>query len=385
VAPSSMPSLRVAFGARERYVILWDRNAYAYGPNLERTLIDNIQKLNADGEEIKLVRFIRNGSYFIRSEGAAGIYWPYNMCTSLQQELKQPSKDHGRILDLCVAGDGSWIVIRPDTYVCSNGVHEDVKGKLANFYSSHKARQKKRQEEINDFRVAEQRRKEKEEKEEAATKRSRIDDFLFDVQVKRLKPGVKVTITGVSSSPGDFVVKSVDTAGSVRVGDGHYTDREMLIADPRQITRYDDDELSPIEQEFLLTVSDKYEAAVAMNHCICSENTCHCKSFAPSLTSSYAPAKYCALAAETTSGSTSPRRKPILEYRGEALPFDEYKCAEKIDMNRLERIVKDLTRDSGARSQMLEKLQGGQSMYEQWLTHIQRCSDLEMRLPCTMS
>jgi hypothetical protein len=433
VNQSSMPSLSVALGTRERYVMIWDRNSYAYGPNVERTLIDDMKKRNAAGEEIELVRFVRGGSYYISSQVSI-TYWPKNMCTHLQQELQKPFEDHGRIIDLCVAGDGSWIVIRPDTFACSKGVHDDVTTKLASFYSSHKARQKKREEEINEYRITEQRRKEKEEKEEAAKKRSRMDEFLFDLQVKKLKPGVRVTVAGVSSLPGDFVVKSVDTAGTVRVGDGYYTDRDMLIKDPRRITRYDDEELSSTEQKFLLTVLDKYEAAVAMYYCVRSDNTCHCKRVAPSsFASPYAPstgtfhvgdrvsvigyanatilgnelrkrvlveyddgstyhverskllpinnknpAMYCALAAETKSFSTSPRKKPILEYRGETLSFDEYKCAEKIDMSRLKKIVDDLTRDSAVRLQMIQTLQGGRWANELWLTHLQRCGDLEM-------
>jgi hypothetical protein len=75
--------------------------------------------------------------------------------------------------------------------------------------------------------------------------------------------------------------------------------------------------------------------------------------------------------------------KPILEHCGEILAFDEYKCAEKIDVHRLKRIVDDLKRDSTARSQMIQELSRLRESVQQqnerslWITQLQKCRDLE--------
>jgi hypothetical protein len=79
------------------------------------------------------------------------------------------------------------------------------------------------------------------------------------------------------------------------------------------------------------------------------------------------------------SSSNSKVEKPILEHCGEILAFDEYKCAEKIDLHRLKRVVDDLKRDSTVRSQMIQDLSRQESVQqsELWITQLRRCRDLE--------
>lgn len=44
----------------------------------------------------------------------------------------------------------------------------------------------------------------------------------------------------------------------------------------------------------------------------------------------------------------------VLEHRGEVGVFDDYKCAEKIDVGRLERVVEDLEEDRKDRKLCLD-------------------------------
>jgi hypothetical protein len=74
--------------------------------------------------------------------------------------------------------------------------------------------------------------------------------------------------------------------------------------------------------------------------------------------------------------------RQILEHRGEVEKFDEYKCAEKIDMRRLERILADLRTDRDRRDAMIDRLErmeakGLSKKYLLCLKQMQRCKVLE--------
>jgi hypothetical protein len=78
-----------------------------------------------------------------------------------------------------------------------------------------------------------------------------------------------------------------------------------------------------LEQEKLLREAcNKYEAAISFYHCFCRDARCECTRTA------------------FVRGVITPAR-PI-EWTMDPQPFDEYRCAEKVDRKRLQALIQDL-------------------------------------------
>ena len=81
------------------------------------------------------------------------------------KELKKP----GTVDDFALAGDGSWVVIRPNSFVTSTGVDSDLADSLKRFYRQQKRRRADRQREIQTHdREVERERQEREQAEREA-------------------------------------------------------------------------------------------------------------------------------------------------------------------------------------------------------------------------
>jgi hypothetical protein len=79
---------------------------------------------------------------------------------------------------------------------------------------------------------------------------------------------------------------------------------------------------------------------------------------------------------------------PFLEHFGEVNPYDEFKCAEKIDMIRLQKVVQELRKDTSVRKKYLGDLQEYLNNDEattssetdefcHWMKTLKRCAELE--------
>ena len=315
--------LQVCFGRHSSSLLIVDNNGYSFS-YIDEDLVKRVKMINREKGTIHLVRLFADGGYFIRD--SEGSQWK-GLGTHLAKEVKKG----GTINDVAVAGDGSWVVIRPNNYVSSKGVSEEVTQLLTKFYNRHRSRQSSQGQRIQqyDARI----RREKEERESArrleeqkqqqleaaqmkrdaqerleaiqkavrekqfleeiqkaerekqnleeATKRKReIEERQELIQKKRIKEGDRVTALNISNSPGDLVVDSINSEGILEV---HNTDgypHLWHVTDPSRLIRYENtDYEEDVEKINLLCfAADEYEAAVSLFQCKCSgDGTCLCK------------------------------------------------------------------------------------------------------------
>ena len=392
--------LQVSFGDSGRWAFVHGSNGHGMSGNVDDDLQTRVARIHQNTGTINCMRLLPDGGYFISdSEGTAwkgaGIH--------LGNELKSGGKD--AVLDVAVASDGQWIVIRPERYCASTGVSDALKNQLTRFYREHKQRSQKQAAAITQYdaqkqreqveraaqacrqeeqRQAEQRAQaqcEKEKRDEAERK-ARLEERMMArraeieretaFQHKRLKVGTRVTEVGRSSSPGDATIVSMSCGDGVmlrrQTGVGsHITDPQLLTLVPFEPVSLDD-----THEEMLIFTMDKYEAAVSVYHCECSHGICSCEKVA------------------TFAFQSAPMRAlPLLTNLRTPFLFDEYKCAEKIDLGRLKRVIADLEADAGIRNGVLKKLQtqllNAAGVTQFWLEKrqaqlksLQRCTVLEL-------
>lgn len=475
-------SVQVSFGKDGEYAIIIGTNGYATSCSFNNDLLARIQRMRNRSMTIKKVCLFPAGGYFISDD--EGTEWQVGN-THLSKELK-----NGRdtVLDVIKAGDGSWIVIRPNRYVASQGVCSELTTALTNFYSRHQRQQQTRAKEIAAYdaqvrelqrkerqaaeasrlerEAAERRAKEAEEaarlereiverrvkeaeeaarlrrkaaeaarvKEERAKTRRDEQQRIEQIQNKRLKTGERVTVLGLSEEPGDSIVTSVGNKGELKIQ--HSPDsRTLVIRDPRKLVAYDEDEEDVDIVNLLCFAEDKYESAVALYHCKCSDGICQCKKVVSAYTNKQSPPavfqmgervhvtdfadaviipkevgahvsgerlrvryddgtsyyvrkdhleKLGQALANSLFTSTIQEQmyaRPLLEHRGEVQRFDEYKCAEKIDLRALKRLMENLETDSSSRRDCMERLERWSfrtQRDEEALKKLQRCQVLEL-------
>ncbi|KAL7550482.1 hypothetical protein ACHAWF_013705 [Thalassiosira exigua] len=226
---------KVAFRPNGGWVVLNGSNGYQTAL-LSNDLTSRMNRIHDNGKSIGFVRFepcMYGGGYFISDD--EGTEWQGLGCP-LDEELKNGGNDP--ILDLSIARDGTWVVVRPNRFSASTGVSSELTRRLAQFYKEHQERQSRRTREIKLFyqreREAEERRKAAEEREaeeqrreqervaqaereaealRQAAERARREkeelmgrlkrksdeaDCFRQIQAKRLKTMVRVTAVGFS-------------------------------------------------------------------------------------------------------------------------------------------------------------------------------------------
>lgn len=296
--------LRVCFGPHSTDLILKGNNGYSCS-FLDDDLESRIKMINRKNGTIHFVRLFPEGGYYIRD--TEGSEWK-----GLGSHLKAEFDKGGVIHDVVVAGDGSWVVIRSNHYVSSNGVSIKVTQLLTEFYERHKERQniqsqkiqkynarmKREREEREAVRLREEKKKQleqarikkeaeereaaarlKKQLEEAAKRKRQTNERHQLLQNKRIKTGDRVTALNISKSPGDFVVDSISPQGELELYNtvGYYY-HSCKIEDPSRLIRYDDDEEDVEKINLLCFAADEYEAAISLFHCKCfSDGTCLCK------------------------------------------------------------------------------------------------------------
>ena len=129
---------------------------------------------------------------------------------------------------------------------------------------------------------------------------------------------------------------------SIKCADG-----SMLAAndskDLLKIVPYEEHtEMTAIEElKLVYMASDEYEAAISVYHCVCTHNGCVCKRTA---------------FASTSEVHSDVKARPIAWVCG-LRPFDEYSCAEKLDRQRLRKVIDDLRTDEAQRNACLNNLE----------------------------
>ena len=127
--------LHVSFGSdnfdNETYVIVYGRNGYEVSGNLDSDVLDTLKKMNRRCKKIYFVRLFDRGQYFISHQ--EGTEWVLHN-NNITKELKK----NGKVNDLAVAGDGSWVIIREDSYSTSFGVDKRLEKELSKFFSDQR-------------------------------------------------------------------------------------------------------------------------------------------------------------------------------------------------------------------------------------------------------
>ncbi len=422
---------RVVFGnndeyydKEQRWIVLNGRNGYSMSQGINSDLKTRMQRINENNKNIDFIRLFNNNYYFISdSEGSQ-----WSVTSHFSEELKNGGG--GPVIDATQANDGSWLVIRPNHFVASNGVSDELTKRLRQFYREHKQRQASRANEIAlyDQRILQQeeerqriereeterrereareakerheaekrrlkeerQRKEREEadrrereareaeerrlkreKEMALKRKSDEVNFLRQINAKRLKLMGQVTAIGFSSAPGDALIRRIIGKESVEVMKPHEPQAgTIIIKDPRLLTTYNSDE--DFEVLMMLSyASDKFEAAISLYHCACHNGICRCTKL---LSGTFLPDSL--LDSNDKKLLTHPPPRLITN---DPTIFNEYKCPEKINLRRLQEIVKDLDTDTNKRARRLQCLKqqtlNGKESLE--LKSLQRCHAFEL-------
>jgi hypothetical protein len=392
---NSKAAVRVVFGDpdTQQFIVLTGANGYTLGSNLPVRLITALKNAKAKGDEILQIGGLNGTRYFWQSN-TERLYQNFNK--SLSKTLNAPGN-----ICLSMASNDSWIVIRDYDFVASNGVNNELRESLDSFYSLHKKRQNRRREEIriyseqSEFEAETKRKQElldtedtqrleterlRKEKEFQLKKKREVEDRISEVKWKGLSVGDQLTVQGMSTHPGDAFIRSILSTGEVQVSFTKITKNmirqsaTITIADPRRFIHYDQDSDSNEPYEFFLLAAamDKYEAAMALYHCHCQHGICACKPVAAAISN-----QFCGF---VESSAATMRIRPIFEHR---IQFDEYRCAEKIDLRRLDKLVHDLQTDSDERKQIIQttlrrlKQNPRQEQLQIWLKQLQRCDEME--------
>lgn len=139
-------TLRASFGSDEyggeTYVLLNGNNGYQASGNLNEHLKSRLKEINEERGNIKIVRLFHSNAYFVSDSG--GSQW-----LGVGEHCGKELKRGGQVEDVAVAGDGTWIIVRPSTYIASTGVDRALTDRLSAFYKQQRERNSNRSREIN--------------------------------------------------------------------------------------------------------------------------------------------------------------------------------------------------------------------------------------------
>lgn len=299
---------------------------------------------------------------------------------------------------------------------------------------------------------AETKRKESTQKERdlAVMKKKLLVQRVTIAVAKALKPGLRVTVAGFSKEPGDCTIESFSADGTITVIKNSKKAKSFVVEDLRSVCAFHMDETPRTETIKLVKAADKFEAAVASILCpTCRKQGCSCDSTdnstqEMSVSSMFSknsdktpsnkdfeepecqvtsarnsipssPLSWDTPATRTETGSESPLSTsqsmsrevvmsilqgekpiqqnrvdflPVFESKGERLPYDEHRCAEKIDFARLVRTLKDLKRDRAMRALYIDTLtkrnakvtDKDSKLHAACVRRLKRCHELELML-----
>jgi hypothetical protein len=132
---AAAPRLQVSFGNETNRVLLVSGNNGYWTTGVDHDLQARLNSINQSKHTIEVARLFSNGGYFIGSEGT--VTWKA-LGAHLANEVKS-GRNEG-ISDVARAHDGSWVVIRPDRFIASAGVSQELTTRLTLFYQMQKNR-----------------------------------------------------------------------------------------------------------------------------------------------------------------------------------------------------------------------------------------------------
>jgi len=121
----------------ETYVVLEGRNGFSFSSNIDGDLLERMKRLNKRNKTIDFIRLFDDGAYFISDD--EGTEWK-----GISEHCSKELKEGGAVEDLAVAKDGSWVIIRPNHYVCSVDVDTTLQEHLNRFFREQAERNKRR-------------------------------------------------------------------------------------------------------------------------------------------------------------------------------------------------------------------------------------------------
>lgn len=162
--------VRVSFGKDAHgvttEVLLNGRNGYFTTGNVHDSLSSRMKRINSRKKSVNFVRLFDHHSYFISD--SEGTEW-LGMGLHCNKELKKQDA----IKDIAVATDGSWLIIRPNTFTASTGVDEDLTEHLIRFFREQKKRNSERGRQIREYNESIRRESEEREARERAEREAR--------------------------------------------------------------------------------------------------------------------------------------------------------------------------------------------------------------------
>jgi Zinc finger, C3HC4 type (RING finger) len=166
--------VRVCLGSdyyrKESYVALDGPNLFSASSNIHKHLKTRLNRIKSRSNSyVKFVRLFDDSAYVISDD--EGSEW-----CGLGDEFSKALQNNGTgaLCDVSLAGDGSWIVIRDQYFVASQGVSQQLTHDIESFYTRQKNRNTSRQIEIAEFRAERERQAEQERlAQEAAAERER--------------------------------------------------------------------------------------------------------------------------------------------------------------------------------------------------------------------
>ena len=373
VDPRTSHSLQVAFGHDNRWALIQGGNGSWFSHGINEHLVKRVESVRNRKRAVHFLRLFADDGYFISdSEGTEWV----GVGIHCAEELKKSGG--GEVRDVAVAQDGSWVVIRDHRFAASEGVSNELSRRLAEFYSSHRARQAAQKAAIAAYdqrveaervahetalrlaeevrRLAEESRCAEEKRERAAVEERRLAverslkrrsemDISETIASKKLRHGMQVTVVGRSYDLGDAFVVSTGSEGvSIQTAEGSIFSTSDLMG-LTEIVPYDERDEAEAAEELRLVhmASDEYEAAISIYHCVCTQHGCVCVRTARAFTSRI---------------PITERARPV-EIPGwvSGQPFDEYRCAEKLDRRRLLGVIQDLRTDEAERNARLNNLE----------------------------
>lgn len=169
-------SIKVSFGSGSYYgseacVVLVGSNGYWHSGDNDN-LISRMKRIHNRRKKIHFVRLFSDDGYFISDD--EGTEWQ-SVGDHCSKALKQGSG--GAVEEVGVAADGSWVVIRSNTFVSSTGLAASLSSHISDFFQRQRSRMKQRKRAIVEFHKQREReaRQEAQRQLQQAEEQARID------------------------------------------------------------------------------------------------------------------------------------------------------------------------------------------------------------------
>lgn len=131
---------------------LYQRNEYNT-INSAASLHDRLKQNHGSDGTVHMIRLFSRGQYYIEDD--QGMEWSVLPNNSVERELRKNEVKE----DVAIAGDGSWIIIREETFVCGRGIDSELTDKIRGFFTEQSERRRRREREIEEAAVIEERRR----------------------------------------------------------------------------------------------------------------------------------------------------------------------------------------------------------------------------------